>query len=157
MLVLCALLLLLGTGYAAASPHKVKVSGSDKESSPVVDALKARLRGTERYQVTDDSREADLEVVVICSAMESYKLNGAICGYLFFYIPPTSPLLRLPIGSAFGQAEAKDRTTLGEMIFETFVAETTQQKIQAVENDLKASVTLFCLEPKNAEAFCKKK
>jgi hypothetical protein len=149
--------LVLGVSCATASPHKVKVSGKDKESNSVIEALKARLRGTERYQVTDDSSEADLEVVIICSALETYKVNGVICSYIFFFTPPSAKLLRLPIGSAFGQAEAADRTALAEMILEAFVAQTTERKIIEVENDLKASVAIFCVDPKNNAAFCKLK
>jgi hypothetical protein len=146
----CPLLLLLVTQCAVAVPHQVSVQAANKEAGPVVDALKARLNGTERYQVSDTA--ADLAIYVVCFGMEKVKIEGVVCSYSFIYChPATSNLLLIPIGEGMGLVSSPERAGIGETVFQAFVEATTEQKILDARAGVEFSISLFCRKSENAK------
>jgi len=146
----CALLLLLVTHCAVAVPHNVNVQAANKEAEPVVDALKARLSGTERYQVVSDTI-AELTIHVLCEDSEQYKVRGAVCSYSFSYFHPLTPVLRIPIGEGVGLVSSSERARIGEMLFQSFVEATTERKILDARASVEFSIALFCVKSENAK------
>jgi len=154
ILALCALLV-FGTSIAAAVPHKVEVVAQGPEATEVVSALKARINGTERYQIEDDHLTGDPEffVRVICMNAEKFHLTGVICSYTFQYIPPNAPFISLVIGSSLGSNSEPEHAA--ERIFQDFVTLTPEANIQLLQSKLKASVGFFCNNPANG-SVCRK-
>jgi hypothetical protein len=146
----CPLLLLFVAHSADAVPHKVNVVASNKQAGPVVDALKARLSGTERYQVSDTA--ADLAIYVVCFDMERYKIEGVVCSYSFIYChPEASNLLLIPIGEGMGLVTSPERAGIGETLFQAFVEATTEEKILTARANVEFSISLFCRKDENAK------
>jgi hypothetical protein len=145
----CPLLLLLVTHCAVAVPHKVSVLAGNKEAEPVVDALKARLGGTDRYQLAGDT--AELVIQVLCHDMEKYKVDGAACSYSFLYYHPAVLLLAVPIGEGAGLLTSSERARIGEMLFQSFVEATTEEKISTARANVELSISLFCRKSENGK------
>lgn len=147
----CSLLLLLVTHCAVAVPHKVSLEAGNKEAEPVVDALKARLSGTERYQVVSNT-VADFAISVLCDDLEKYKITGAICSYSFLYFHPVTLLgVPIPTGRSMGLLSSSERATIGEMLFQAFVEATTEQRILDARANVEFSISLFCSKSENAK------
>jgi hypothetical protein len=149
----CPLLLLFVAHSAVAVPHKVGVQAGNKEAEPVVDALKARLSGTERYQVVSGSGSvADFTINVLCDDLEKYKITGAICSYSFLYFHPLTLLgVPIPIGRSMGLLSSSERATIGEMLFQAFVEATTEQRILDARANVESSISWFCMRSENAK------
>jgi len=108
---------------AIAAPHKIAVISSGGESDEVVSAFKARINGTERYQIVEGLAQGQPEffVIIVCMGMEKYHIQGAVCSYSFSYVPPqTAPLLWLRVEVPY-QVAGPRREELGEEVFQAFV------------------------------------
>ena len=135
-----AILMLAVAGVAKAQVHKVWVDDNGEQNKDVANALRAKIGGTTRYSLASEAYQTEIDVIVVCVVNRGYA-----CSYAFtFWSPKTSPMqLKGQTGLATG-ATAQETA---ELIFETFVTETTDDKITAAILDQLNVIWLFCKDP----------
>jgi hypothetical protein len=121
--------------------HKVVVSAQDSDANAVVDALKAKLGGTLRYQLTDNAVVAELFIDVQC--MKTYNPGtGFACAAIYFYYPPELVLTRLHLGSSLHSGS--DPSLTAESMFEIFVNNSSEDVLKKKEADHLGNIRYAC-------------
>jgi hypothetical protein len=128
-----------GAGAARAQVHKVLVLGDD-EAAPVADGLKAKIKASGRYAVTDKLAEAELTAELTC-----YKIKvGVVCALSIIYFPAKVSPLTSHLGAYL--ISDPDAASAAGHGFEIFVGNTGDERLQNAEGDLLREVELFCRE-----------
>jgi len=144
------LALIAGT-RAESQVHSVYVYVTNDQERNVSNAIKARIGGGSRYNLTNDINKAELVLDVICLQPKSTK--GFVCSYkLELYSSQTTP-----IGSPLGKASltaGPDATSVAEYLFEDFVDDTSEDKLKAVVQTTREDVSVFCQSPENRN-YCR--
>ncbi len=139
-------LMICGAGVARAQVHKVLVLGDD-EAAPVAEGLKAKIKASGRYAVTEKLAEAELTAELTC-----YKIKvGVVCALSIIYFPEKVSPLTSHLGAyLISDPDAASGAGHG---FEIFVSNTSDERLKNAEGDLLREVELFCREAGN-KAHC---
>jgi hypothetical protein len=120
----------------------VRIRGVQRAATEVVKSIAARVQGTERYTVTDG--DAELFIDVNCmEGKEVSSVSGYICSFVFVYYPEKlAGMERVlePVGLVTG----RDVSSVAEDVFDTFVASTTNEKLESAQKHLRMAVGLYC-------------
>jgi hypothetical protein len=119
-----AFALLMACMTAHGQTHKTKVVGKESDSNPVVSVLKAKLAGTQRYELTEKDVEVELYIDVQCARLNT----GLACDATYFYYPPELGLTRLWLGASLHTGS--DPTSIAQGMFEFFVNDSSEANWQ---------------------------
>lgn len=122
------LLFLFSYTPTKAQTHKVSVMGETPNADRVVSALKSKLGGTLRYQLTDKVT-AELLVSVQC-AEPSPVMTGFICDATFLYYPSFLKGMNVHLGASL--STGKDADEVADSFFEGFIGETTDEHLAEI-------------------------
>jgi hypothetical protein len=150
-----AALTLLCTDPVFARQMKVKIDGQGA-AEEVAKSIEARLRGTECYVVTDG--DAVLVLHINCAhGKDVANVEGYVCSFLYSYSPESMSLLETWVGG-LGLVTGRDASSVAEDLFVSFVAATTDEKLEKAEKYLRLGVASYCYNSippdKNAKADC---
>lgn len=124
-----AFALLMACMTAHGQSHKTKVVGEESDSNPVVSALKAKLGGTQRYELTEKDIEVELYIDVQCAALNT----GLACDATYFYFPPELGLTRLWLGASLHTGS--DPSSIAQGMFEFLVKDSSEVVLAKKEAD----------------------
>jgi hypothetical protein len=115
----------------------VYVDDGQGKAKSVANALKAKIGGTTRYVLVDEAYKTESDIKIVCLE----ENNGYSCSYaVSFWSPQTSPLqLKGTSGIAVGTVEY-----VAEVLFETFVRESSDEKIAAAVKYKINLISMFC-------------
>jgi hypothetical protein len=109
-------------GSARAQTHKVAVVSESADSELVASALKAKIGGTLRYQL---SESLDLVVTLQCVKVDTKQaVKGIACAATILYFPKSLGGLEIPVTPSV--SIGPDANTVAQFVFENFVNETTE-------------------------------
>ena len=124
-----AFALMMACMTAHGQTHKTKVVGKESDSSPVVSALKAKLGGTQGYELTEKDIEVELYIDVQCARLNT----GLACDATYFYYPPELGLTRLWLGTSLHTGS--DPSSIAQGMFEFFVNDSSEAILAKKEAD----------------------
>jgi hypothetical protein len=151
-------LLLLCAQHVFAKPIKVKIQGEQGATGEVAKSIAARLQGTVRYAVTDGDAELYLHLSCVVGK-EVSRINGYICAFTFAYYPEKLASMETCL-SPYGLVTGADLSSVAEDVFTSFVAATTDEKLERAEKDLRIAVNAYChgsIYDKKVQADCAQK
>ena len=135
-------MMICGAVGARAQAHKVLVLGDD-EAVPVADGLKAKIKASGRYALTEKLAEAELTAELTC-----YKITvGVVCALSIIYFPERVSPLTSHLGAYL--VSDPDAASAAGHAFEIFVSNTSDERLKNAEGDLLREVELFCREAGN--------
>ena len=121
---------------------KVRVRGVQREASEVAKSIAARVQGTERYTVSDG--DAELLIDVNCfESKEVSSVSGYICSFVFVYYPEKLAGMERVLGP-IGLVTGRDVSSVAEDVFDTFVASSTNEKLESAQKHLRMAVGFYC-------------
>jgi len=128
--------------------EKLKGAGAeDNFHTQVIAAFKARILGTQRYQITEIPGPAELVVNITCmdiGDLTKHSIKGGVCSYYFAYWPTEFQGLSTPICTLFSIA-SNEAAEIGESVFQDFVSSSTEQALATKRKSIKDGVDLFNL------------
>ncbi len=148
-------LTLLCASAVLAKTVKVKIQGEQGAAKEIAKSVAARLQGTERYTVTD----GDAELYLHLNCMEGKEVtsaSGYICSFLIVYYPERMAPMQSLLGP-YGLVTGRDVPSVPEDVFTSFVATTTNEKLERSQKDLRIAVVGYChssILDKNVKADC---
>jgi hypothetical protein len=138
---IAAFALMMACTTACGQAHKTKVTGQDSAASAIVDALKAKIGGTLRYQITDDNVAAELFIDVSCLKIGPYD-TGFACAAIYYYYPPELVMTRVHLGSSLHTGS--DTSVAAESMFQTFVNGSSEEVLKKKEADHLGYIRFAC-------------
>jgi len=154
VLLVNALTLLCAHGVLSKTIN-VRIRGVQRAATEVAKSIAARVQGTERYTVTDG--DAELFIDVNCmEGTEVSSVSGYICSFVFVYYPEKLAGMERVLGP-IGLVTGRDVSSVAEDVFDTFVASTTNEKLERSLKDLRITVIGYChssILDKNVRADC---
>jgi len=84
------------------------------------------------------------------------RASGYVCSFLIVYYPEKMATLRSLIGP-YGLVTGPDVSSVAEDVFTTFVAATTNEKLETAQKDLRLGVLNYCysnFSDKNVQSDC---
>jgi hypothetical protein len=115
----------------------------DDEAAPVADGLKAKIKASGRYAVTEKLAEAELTAELTC-----YNIKvGVVCALSIIHFPEKASPLSSHLGSYL--LSDPDAASAAGHGFEIFVSNTSDERLKNAEGGLLREVELFCREPGN--------
>lgn len=137
-----------------ARPIKVKINGEHGADKEVAQSVGARLQGTERYAVTDG--DAELYLDLDCMEGKDSGAGGYICSILFEYYPEKLAPMKYTL-SPNVLLSGRDTSSMAEVVFTSFVAATTNERLERAHKQLRLGVIGYChsnVFDKNVRADC---
>jgi hypothetical protein len=134
---------------ARCQTHAVYVDDDQGKARAVANTLKAKIGGTTRYVLVDEAYKTESDIKIACLE----ENNGYFCSYaVSFWTPQTCPLqLEGTSGIAVGTVEY-----VAEVLFETFVRESSDEKIAAAVKHKLNLISMFC-EQSDHKSPCRQK
>jgi hypothetical protein len=150
MRVILVVMVIVVTGYqAVAQVYKVRLIAESQESQDVVNAVKAKLRATNRYAVTDEPR-VDFTLEVECAVQT--PSHGYICAFTPIFWGQTVFPLPAPMGG-ISLVKGPSVASVADAVSLNFASQTTEENISLIVRSMHDWVVLFCKNAAN-KTYC---
>jgi hypothetical protein len=131
LLVLYALCVLPLTCIGA--PWYVKVGSPTSEAAEVLSNLRSKIGSSSKYELTDDSLKANLDVYVACSVLKvGGTPTGTACYETIQYFPLVDRNIPFPVYLGSTSAGGGNAEYIAQVLFTLLVDTTTEESITKV-------------------------
>jgi hypothetical protein len=137
-----ALVCVSTSGPQTPEIHKVLILAEGPDAEPIASALRSKIGGTLRYQLSED--DGDLWIDIECVKTQvSGRVTGNTCAATYSYHPKALAATSLYLTTQLGVGPPND-TSIAEGMFEALVSETSDEQLAKKKTEAILHIHFAC-------------